>query len=521
MKHVDETISVTATIGSVVSTVLPQYVSVDADWWPANTSSSGGDWGNAGMLSLNLDHPTLQAVAKALSPGFFRIGGSLDDIVKYQMGGMSVEECTTPVIFRKKPWVLCLNTSRWDKINNFVKNAGLDLVFGLSYHKTNDGYWNASNPEALLKYSRDKGYSFYGVELGEEMAPSPDSSSFDNLVSSYGKLQGILKSLWPNNVDRPIVLGPCVGMTDETPGKHFKFMQHFLNETLSTDVLNAVCMHSYNNDGGHNWKHPGFLKQTLTQAHTMLDETRKYSLTTPIWCGECGPHNGGGIKNVTDRVISSFWYMDALGGLARTGFQQFGRQALIGSHYGLLSNDGNFQPNPDLYTALAWKKLMGTRVLKITLTPTEKNYLNTEKIKANDKQDNVYDRQVNTSNLPSSINLNDVIADNFHIYAHCSRASVSSGSVTIAFINISPNITFNIHLPHPQTKHFDYVFSPPSDASALLSKEVLLNGLALHMQGSKLPDINPSSLHISDMLQVLPLTYGFSVLPELQLKECM
>ena len=42
--------------------------------------------------------------------------------------------------------------------------------------------------------------------------------------------------------------------------------------------------------------------------------------------GECGPHNGGGVRNVTDRAVSSFWFVDALGTLARLGFKEFGRR---------------------------------------------------------------------------------------------------------------------------------------------------------------------------------------------------
>lgn len=65
-------------------------------------------------------------------------------------------------------------------------------------------------------------------------------------------------------------------------------------------------------------------------------QTLAREAAVPLWCGECGPHNGGGLANVTDRVLSSFWYLDALAGLAKAGLQQFGRQALAGSHYGLL-----------------------------------------------------------------------------------------------------------------------------------------------------------------------------------------
>ena len=51
-----------------------------------------------------------------------------------------------------------------------------------------------------------------------------------------------------------------------------------------------------------------------------------------LWCGECGPHNDGGLAGKTDRFMSSLWYADALGGLARLGLAEFGRQARQGVH---------------------------------------------------------------------------------------------------------------------------------------------------------------------------------------------
>jgi hypothetical protein len=35
----------------------------------------------------------------------------------------------------------------------------------------------------------------------------------------------------------------------------------FLNVTLGQGLIDAVVMHSYNNNGGDDWKVPGFLAQ--------------------------------------------------------------------------------------------------------------------------------------------------------------------------------------------------------------------------------------------------------------------
>lgn len=404
--------------------VLKQYLSADIDWWPANTSESGGGWGDAGLLSLDLSNKRLQNMVAHLSPGILRVGGSLDNFVKYRVGSMSEEQCKEKIMFREKGWELCLNMTRWDEFNEFARNAGLDVVFGLSYGQIQDGSWDYENPTALLNYSKQKNYTFFGFELGEEMNPNPETVQFQNLLSGYTKLRKTLKTLWPNQTPR--VIGPCVGMTYENVKnkKQFQFMSEFINAS----VVDTLCLHSYNNDGGDNWQKPGFLNQTLKQAKGVLKALRNKSSNTPLWCGECGPHNDGGVANVTDRFISSFWYADALGHLASLGLEQFGRQSLVGSNYGLLEMD-TFLPNPDFYIAVLWKKLMGTNVLNL---------------------------EYNNNN------------DQFHAYAH--THPTKKGKVGVLVVNPT-NQTYKVRFFGEILE--EYHLSSPS---SIYSKDVYLNG---------------------------------------------
>ena len=165
---------------------------------------------------------------------------------------------------------------------------------------------------------------------------------------------------------QPKLMGPCAGVISEPPaeytfwngrpgrgvGCHCPYCccrlhqcdgqdQHHPSpshaqvgrSTERTFRMSDTRLCSYNNHGGDNWTKPGFLDDSWSQASAMYPLAAEANV--PLWCGECGPHNGG-VKDVTDRVISSFWYMDALGGLARLGLQQHGRQALVGAYYGLL-----------------------------------------------------------------------------------------------------------------------------------------------------------------------------------------
>lgn len=230
----------------------------------------------------------------------------------------------------------------------------------------------------------------YAIELGEEMAPQPGTDAYNGLIAGYITLRAMLHDIWPTRPVsaetrstndetaalctcagtlalissllfpllsslwrhlasagpcQPLVMGPCVGMSDEPPAAA-PFWHAFVNDTVITHVTDVVVMHryvnqlviihpniflwdahnalintanqpafclnvsvcdlsksavleldtyqwssigpssflhspqpndaalpsplhSYNNDGGDNWKRPGFLAQTLEQAEAM------------------------------------------------------------------------------------------------------------------------------------------------------------------------------------------------------------------------------------------------------------
>ena len=120
-----------------------------------------------------------------------------------------------------------------------------------------------------------------------------------------------------------------------------------------------------------------------------------------LWVGEAGGTAGGGHPAVTDSYASGLWWLASLGEHALGGVSVFCRQDLVGGNYGLLNDVSaaaafassrrslsqkvaaqDFPwdlplntsadalravvPLPDFWTALMWKKLMGTKVLRAT-----------------------------------------------------------------------------------------------------------------------------------------------------------
>ncbi|EDQ84766.1 uncharacterized protein MONBRDRAFT_29948 [Monosiga brevicollis MX1] len=483
-------------------------------WMWHNTSESGGSWGNASVLDLNLSDPFVRNYASAIAPGVLRIGGSEDNIVKYlcvippsthmsthslltinhgRVGDMNESECQAPSIFRKQNVTLCLDMERWQAVRRslestmvlrFTASIGARLVFGLQFRTNSTGY-DGRNTHALLQWTALHNHTIHAFEVGEEMAPWPQGASFSHLIDAYKSVHRWTTELWPSNpailsltfgalpqcFPQPLVLGPCVGMSDAPPNKN-DFWQAFVNATVPTGLVQGLVMHSYNNNGGNDWHQPGFLDQTLVQAQAMSTMARTAGV--PLWCGECGPHNGGGIANVTDRVFSSFWYLDALGGLARLGLWEFGRQALVGSHYGLLELGTHF-PNPDAFVAILFNRLMGTAVLDVTLTAG-----------------------TNTSQL--------------HVYAHCHAAR--DGRAVYAFINIATNVSFQLDWSDAVSELDVWLFNGSDTGSQVAT----LNNRTLKRTLPEVPDLAPVHFEAATLM-VPPMSYGF-VAPTAVLAAC-
>jgi len=138
--------------------------------------------------ALDLTSPLVVALAKGLSPVTLRVGGTMQDYMYFVPDGSSETEsknlATRNGVDTKKkkkleqysedfsmsvPHNFTVTTHDWDVLNEFVKNVGWELVYGLNDFIMKDwskGIWNSSNAEELIKYTKKKGYSIYAWEVG-------------------------------------------------------------------------------------------------------------------------------------------------------------------------------------------------------------------------------------------------------------------------------------------------------------------------------------------------------------------
>lgn len=476
-------------------TVLPStYLGFTLDWWPPSQE----DFGTSTILRIDFENPRLRGLSRALGASTLRVGGSLDNIVQYLVSPSDTAWCNRSQTFRGQSYQLCLTLERWSAVLEFASTAlapGSDLVFGLQLDLSeNEGAWNSTSVLAFLNATAAMGpaASVAAFEVGEETTPTPGTPQFDSYIGAYRGIRNATLLMWPDASSRPALRGPCEGMTSNVAP--FSWMSAFLEAALpahgdpSTRLVDALVMHSYNNDGGDNWAVPGFLNQTGLQAAGLRSLlTHATAPAFPLICGECGPHNGGGLPNITDTVQSSFWYQDALHGLPLLGASEFARQTLAGASYALLTNDV-FEPNPDYFVALAYAQLAGPRVLDVTAGPVS-------------------------------------YASSIHVYAHCTPPSPSgvwpSGAVALAWVNIDDSQAFTLDIQGDLGGIGRLEFHFAAQGGDVRSRTLELNGVPLIVTGDEPPPLVPQAVNGSIPLVALPLTFGYAVFPDTAAIACL
>jgi heparanase 1 len=478
---------------------LEQYLSVTLDFWQQDKAwQDDAPWKGANVFDLDLSSARLRHAARAMSPGLLRIGGTLDKYAQYLpgLGNLTLAECEKHTKYSGVNQTECMTATRWRQVLSFASDAGLDLVLGLPFIDGchDDCVWDPRTSEELLTFTRDtllatgSDIRVFGVELGEEMSPPPSSARFGNYLAAYRELKSLLDKLWPSPSARPVVLGPCAGMKDEDPSLgNTAFIRAFLSQSLVEGLIDGICLHSYNDNGGDNWTAPPLLNQSLREAETMQRWAREYSpqgsAPAPVWCGECGPHNHGGINGSTNSFLSSFWFMSALGEFAALGLQEFARQDLVGCYNALLDSK-TLAPNPDFFLAALWKQLMGAQQLQHSVTE-----------------------------LPPDC----------RVYAHCT-AGTTNGSVSVAWINAASTVLpFRLQLSATASQA---VAMYELTAASLHSRTVRLNGDPLVLHGDEFPALEPTWLSTTTaateghQASLSPRSVGFLVWPDARYEPC-
>eukprot|EP01089_Gocevia_fonbrunei_P010996 TRINITY_DN2403_c0_g1_i1.p1 TRINITY_DN2403_c0_g1~~TRINITY_DN2403_c0_g1_i1.p1 ORF type:complete len:526 (-),score=100.92 TRINITY_DN2403_c0_g1_i1:37-1614(-) len=467
-----------------LSEVDMPFVGFTCDWYVSEDVNYGKKFGNAGILTVDLNNPLLITLVKALSPASWRIGGSPEDTVIYEVG--DPPECPRA---QQGPFPkpMCLSMQRWEEIINFATKTGVEVLFGLNGlngRASPHSRMNTTNAREFLRYTAEKGFKVKAFELSNELGndyqvyPQP-------LALDYSVIRSYINEFWPDDSNRPLFVGP-----DDEPGK---FLSEFL--PLASQYINATTYHTYAIYSGNPEIVEHLLNASYLDKQNDVDrEAVKIAKTASpdlaVWGGEIGPAYDGGAADVTNRFVDSFWYLDKLGELSRLGIRRFLRSTLIGGDYEMV-NRTTFMPNPDYYAALLWKRTTSTRSL-----------------------------------AAHNIGFQE---DSFRSYAMCASGGI--GGVTVILLNLNQHSSVSADLEVIGGYEVGVVGTPLQkeyhvrSAGDVHSEFVELKNsdgtwTKLEIADGKLPAITPISVPVGTAVHLEPLSYAFVVFPDAAAPGC-
>jgi heparanase 1 len=238
--------------------------------------------------------------------------------------------------------------------------------------RSSSGDWLAGNARQLLEYTVRHRYPLAAVEFGNE----PNLFALSGIPLSYSAADYVrdlrtFNALRTTTVPHAVLIGPGSFYNNagsETPygGALGPLAAQIM--PAAPAIYGALAFHEYPATSTRcpgigtgvpaDPLAPAYLDGVLSAYTSLRTLGRRYDPRAPIWDTEGGSASCGGQQGYSNRFESTFWYLNALGLLARHGLGVFVRQTLSGSDYGLI-DDRTLKPNPDYWAALLWHRLMG------------------------------------------------------------------------------------------------------------------------------------------------------------------
>jgi len=391
---------------------------------------------------IDLTNARLRKLAAALGPACVRVSGTWANSTYYG------EAAQTPAGFGG-----VLTPAEWKGVVDFSRavNAKIVTSFATSAGvRDGSGVWTPTQAKAFLDATKSFGGSIAAAEFMNEptfaaMGGAPkgyDAAAYGRDVAVFTpflrKASPETKILGPGSVGEGVALGPPSGMA---------LMMLKGEELLAKGGVDFDAF-SYHFYGGVSKRCQGKETPEAALSAEWLSRTDrveafyaglrdKFAPGKPMWLTETGDAACGG-NPWGATFLDSFRYLHQLGSLARRGVQVVAHNTLAASDYGLI-DEQTLQPRPNYWSALLWRKFMGTTALDAGAAPSE----------------------------------------NVYLYAHCLRGS--KGGVALLAIN-ADRAAAALNVPMKSERY-------TLGAAKLEGSRVDLNGTELQLSGDTLPAI--------------------------------
>jgi heparanase len=393
---------------------------------------------------IDLSNPRLRKLAAALGPAYVRVSGTWRNSTYFQDSDEPAP-ATPPAGFNS-----VLTRKQWKGVIDFSRavNAKIVTSFAISAGTRNaSGVWMPDRARPFLAYTKSAGGSIAAAEFMNEptfagIGGAPRGYDAQAFARDFAVFRNFVKTDAPGM----LILGP--GGVGEGTALAPTSMHLVSSQAIFSavgPVFDVVSYHSYGAVSSRCGAMGGPATTTAAAALTEDWLSRgerseayyaalrdRFEPGKPLWNTETAQAACGGDRWAST-FLDSFRYLNQLGSLTRRGVQVQMHNTLAASDYGLL-DEKTYEPRPNYWAALLWRKMMGTTVLDPGPSP----------------------------------------APALHLYAHCMRGA--PGGVVLLAINADRNDPHSLSIDHRAEIY-------RLTAGELLASHVELNGKQLSLDG--------------------------------------
>ena len=428
---------------------------------------------------IDLSNSRLRTLAAALGPAYVRVSGTWANSV-YFHNSDDPPPGNAPAGFNG-----VLTRKEWNGVIDFAHAVNGEIVTSFASSvgtRDANGVWTPEQARQLLNFTKGAGGRIAAAEFMNEptfAAIGGAPKGYD--AGAFGRDIAVFRPFLKQASPGTVFLGP--GSVGEGP-----LAMTMRGGTLKTeDLLKATGpvfdVFSYHLYAAASERCKGAPLATTAAAalsEEWLSRSEKigafyadlrdrYEPGKSLWITETADAACGG-NPWASTFLDTFRYLVQHAGLGQRGVKVIMHNTLAASDYGLL-DEKTFEPRPNYWAALLWRKLMGTTVLDPKLSP----------------------------------------APNVYAYAHCLRDH--PGGVALLIVNADQQRSYDVTLPATQR----YTLSGGRE---LQDTMVVLNGNALRLDANgNLPQLTGEATH-AGRLSFAPATITFLAIANADNSSC-
>jgi heparanase len=431
---------------------------------------------------LDTANPRLRKLAAALGPAYVRISGTWANSI-YFHDSDAPPPASAPPGFKG-----VLTRSEWKGAIDFARAANAELVSSFAVStgvRDRNGVWTADQAATWLAYTKAAGGRIAAAEFfNEPTLPALGGAPSGYDAAAYARDFAIFRSFVKRLAPHMAIVGPGAVGEAAVNGGDGQSGMIATEDLLAARPRPVFDIYSYHHYPALSIRCASLGPQTQTTADVALSEDwlaladksnafhvglrDRYAPGAPVWITEIADAACGG-NPWAKTFLDSFRYADTLGRLARRGVAVLFHNTLAASDYGLLQ-PGTFEPRPNYWAALLWRRLMGPTVLD--------------------------------AGLPR---------EGLHLYAHCLRGH--RGGVALLAINNSRTMDSDAELSVPSER---YTLA----AASLQSEQVALNGKPLLLGANDELPLMEGGFQPPGPVNFAPTTITFLAVPNAENPQC-